>query len=118
LAKEEKMPDYVLLMKLTDEGAGHIDDAPERITRAKDSWKALGGELVSFYVTFGEYDYVAVGRMDKPDEIADQLALGFVMALAREGTVRTLTLKGYGVDILPSLLQTPPAPYHRRAPSE
>ena len=50
----------------------------------------MGGSVLSFHVTFGEYDYVAVG-----DGPSDEAAAAFALALASQGQVTTTTLKGF-----------------------
>jgi uncharacterized protein with GYD domain len=45
------MPDYVMLMSLTEQGAREIAKAPERIELAQRMWSDLGGKLKSFHVT-------------------------------------------------------------------
>lgn len=110
------MPDYVVLMKLTAQGAKDIDDAPSRIARAKAGWKALGGELRGFYITMGEYDYVAVGTLNETDEAADQMALAFALQLAREGNVMTTTMKAFSEGTLEALLRPEPL-FVRKGPA-
>ena len=93
------MPDYVMLMKLTEQGARDIDSAPARIREAKDGFKALDGKLHSFYITMGAYDYVAIGTL--PD---DKAAAFFALALSRLGNVRTETMPAFGEDVLEEMV--------------
>ena len=81
---------YILLMKLTQEGARHPKEIPQRIAEGVKGWEAMGGSVLSFHVTFGEYDYVAVG-----DGPSDEAAAAFALALASQGQVTTTTLKGF-----------------------
>lgn len=87
------MPDYVVLMKLTSQGATTIADAPQRIEAAKEAWAALGGKIKSFHVTMGEYDYVAIGEAPN-----DWSAMAFVAELAAAGFVTTTTMKAFSAD--------------------
>jgi uncharacterized protein with GYD domain len=50
----------------------------------------MGGKLTDFFVTMGEYDYVAVGEAP-----SDEAALAFLLALGSLGNVRTTTLKAF-----------------------
>jgi uncharacterized protein with GYD domain len=93
------MPHYVLLMKMTEQGAATIADAPRRIDEAVEMWKQMGGTMTVFCVTMGDYDYVAVGEAPT-DERAAQFALG----LARQGNVKTTTLRGFTRDDLASMV--------------
>lgn len=87
------MPDYAVLMKLTEQGAKNIGEAPQRIEAAKRAWEDLGGTVKSFHVTMGEYDYVAIG--DAPN---DWVAVAFVAELAHAGDVTTTTMKAFSED--------------------
>jgi uncharacterized protein with GYD domain len=84
------MPTYVSLMKFTDQGAKDIKQAPERIEKAFKGLEAMGGKIVDFYVTMGEYDYVAIAEGP-----SDEVALTFLMGLGAAGNVRTTTLKAF-----------------------
>jgi len=84
------MPNYVILMKLTDQGAKTIKDAPGRIEAAFKTFEKMGGKVGGFYVVMGEYDYVAIGEAPS-DEVATTFALG----LGLVGNVRTTTLRAY-----------------------
>ena len=84
------MPTYVSLMKFTDQGAKDIKDAPERIEKAFKSLEAMGGKIVDFYVTMGEYDIVAVAEGP-----SDEVAMTFLMGLGAAGNVKTTTLKAF-----------------------
>ncbi len=77
-------------MKLTPEGARDPQAIPKRIAEGIKGWEAIGGKVLSFHVTFGEYDYVAVG-----DGPSDEAAAAFALALAGQGQVTTTTLKGF-----------------------
>jgi uncharacterized protein with GYD domain len=84
------MPNYVILMKLTDQGAKAIKDAPGRIETGIKAFEKMGGKVTGFYVVMGEYDYVAVGEAPS-DEVATTFALG----LGSLGNVKTTTLRAY-----------------------
>jgi uncharacterized protein with GYD domain len=84
------MPDYVMLMKLTEQGAKGIANSPGRIAAAKAAWRELGGEVLSFHVTMGPYDYVAIGSAPN-----DWAAMAFAAELADAGDVATTTMKAF-----------------------
>ncbi len=84
------MPNYVILMKLTDQGAKAIKDAPGRIEAGIKAYEKMGGKIIGFYAVMGEYDYVAVGEAPS-DEVATTFALG----LGSLGNVKTTTLRAY-----------------------
>ena len=84
------MPNYVILMKLTDQGAKTIKDAPGRVEAGIKAFEKMGGKVLGFYVVMGEYDYVSIGEAP-----SDEVATTFALALASLGNVKTTTLKAY-----------------------
>ncbi len=84
------MPNYVILMKLTDQGAKTIKDAPGRVEAGIKAFEKMGGKVIGFYAVMGEYDYVAVGEAPS-DEVATTFALG----LGLLGNVKTTTLRAF-----------------------
>jgi uncharacterized protein with GYD domain len=84
------MPNYITLMKLTDQGTKVIKEAPGRIEAGIKAFEKMGGKVIGFYVVMGEYDYVAVGEAP-----SDEVATIFSLALGTIGNVRTTTLRAY-----------------------
>jgi uncharacterized protein with GYD domain len=84
------MPIYVTLMKLTDQGVKDIKAAPKRIESGIKYLERLGGKLLAFYVTFGEYDYIGIAEAPN-----DEVAMRFLLGLCSAGNVKTTTLKAY-----------------------
>jgi len=84
------MSNYIILMKLTDQGAKAIKDAPGRIETGIKGFEAMGGKVTGFYVVTGEYDYVAVSEAPN-----DEVVATFSLALGSLGNVRTTTLRAY-----------------------
>jgi len=82
------MNTYVVLMKLTDLGIRAVQDTPERIEAGIENLEALGGKLIGFYVTLGQYDYVAIA--EAPNEA---VVMRFLLGLGSAGYVRTTTMK-------------------------
>ena len=84
------MPTYVLLANLTDTAIKTIKIAPKRINKAIKNFEEMGGKLIGFYTTMGEYDYVVIGEAP-----SDEVAMTFALALGSQGDVRTETLKAF-----------------------
>lgn len=84
------MSSYIILMKLTEQGAKAIKDAPGRIEAGIKGFEALGGKVTAFYVVMGDYDYVAVGEAP-----SDEVATTFSLALSSLGNVKTTTLRAF-----------------------
>jgi uncharacterized protein with GYD domain len=84
------MATYIILMKLTDQGIKGVKDAPGRVEEGIKAFERMGGKLHSFYVTMGEFDYVAIGEAP-----SDEVAITFLLGLGALGNVRTTTLKAF-----------------------
>jgi len=84
------MPTYILLMKLTEQGAKDIKNAPQRVEKAAKTVEAMGGKMMGFYTTMGEYDYVAIGECPN-----DEVMMTFLLGLGSLGNVKTTTLKAF-----------------------
>ena len=89
--KEELFHDNLhLARKSTDSGAKSVKDLPNRLDTAKRLLKDMDGEFKSFFLTMGDYDFVAV--YEAPD---DATAARFTLQLGSLGNVRTKTLKAF-----------------------
>jgi uncharacterized protein with GYD domain len=84
------MVTHVVLMKLTDQGIKDIKNAPQRIEASAKAIEAIGGKMTGFYLTAGEYDYVAIVEMP-----SDDVGMTFLLGLGTAGNVRTTTLRAY-----------------------
>ncbi len=84
------MTSYIILMRFTDQGIKAVKDAPKRIDAAIKGLEAMGGKVTGFYVTMGEYDYVAIGEAPN-----DAVGMTFLLGLGAAGNVRTTTLKAF-----------------------
>ena len=87
------MPHYVLLMNLTEKGVAEIKDAPARVAEAAKAGEAIGGKMLAFYMVMGEYDYVAIAEGTDDETMAT-----FMLGLAKDGYVRTKTLKAFTLE--------------------
>ncbi len=97
------MPTYVLLMNLTDKGIREIKDAPARLDAAFKGVEAAGGKITGFYMTMGQYDYVAIAEGP-----SDEAALLQLLGLGMAGNVRTTTLKAFTMEEVGGLLKKLP----------
>ena len=86
------MPTYVMLMNLTDKGIRDIKEAPARLDAARKNIEAAGGKLTAFYMTMGQYDYVAIA-----EGLNDETTLLQLLGLGMAGNVRTTTLKAFSM---------------------
>lgn len=97
------MPTYVVLSQYTQEGINTIKGSLERIRANIERGKAAGIEVKAHYLTLGEYD--AVTLIEAPDDATMTAA---VIGLAQQGFVRTRTMRAFGLDELPSILEKLP----------
>jgi len=84
------MATHIVLMKLTEQGIKDIKNAPQRIDEAAKAIAAMGGKMTGFYVTMGEYDYIAIS-----EGLSDEAGAAFILKLGSQGNVRTTTLKAF-----------------------
>ena len=87
------MPTYVMLMNLTEQGAKGIKEQPKNIQESIKKAEAVGGKVLGFYLTMGEYDYIALGEAPN-----DEVAATFLLGLAAGGNVRTKTLRAFTLE--------------------
>ena len=97
------MSNYVILMKLTDQGAKTIKEAPGRVDAGIKAFENMGGKVTGFYAVMGEYDYVAVGEAP-----SDEVATTFALALSSFGNVRTTSLRAYTKEEFAAMLKKLP----------
>ena len=84
------MPTYVSLLTLTDQAIRKIKNAPKRMDEAIKRLEKLGGKMLGFYATLGDFDYVIISHAPN-----DKVALAFLLGLGETGDLRTKTLKAY-----------------------
>jgi uncharacterized protein with GYD domain len=81
------MPNYVLLVNLTDHGRKTIRDNPARIKEVNAEMEAMGVTIKDQYALFGPYDFISI--LEAPDDAVLTKAL---IQLASRGTASTMTL--------------------------
>jgi uncharacterized protein with GYD domain len=83
------MPQYVILLRWTDQGIRNVKDTAKRAEAARRMFEQAGGKLQVWY-TMGEYDIV--GLAETP---SDDVLFRLNLALGAIGNVRTTTLKAW-----------------------
>jgi uncharacterized protein with GYD domain len=84
------MATFIVLGKYTAKGIGAIKESPQRVDNAKKAAQGLGGNFKEFYLTMGQYDFVAI--TDLPD---DETAAKFALQTGMQGNVTTETLRAF-----------------------
>jgi uncharacterized protein with GYD domain len=87
------MPTYIVLMKLTEEGIKTLKDGTARVRESAKLMEEMGSKLTGFYLTMGEYDFIAVSEVPN-----DEVAGAIVLALNASKFVRTTTLKAFTME--------------------
>jgi uncharacterized protein with GYD domain len=90
LKKEAIMNTYITLMKMTGQGIKSVKEAPKRAEEGIKAFEKMGGKVLGFYATLGEYDYVSIGEAPN-----DEAATAFSLALGSLGNVRTMSLRAF-----------------------
>lgn len=89
---------YVILMNLTDQGRRDIKESPARLQAATEALEAAGGKLTGYYLTQGQYDYVAIAEVP-----TEEIGLAQLGALAAAGSVTTNTMRAYTTEEMAGL---------------
>ena len=84
------MPTYLVLAKMTQQGAQGMKEIPQRRQRARDAAKELGITYREGWMTIGRYDVVLV--LDAPD---GNTMAKFVMRIGMAGNLSTETLRAF-----------------------
>ena len=87
------MPTFVILGKYTREGMMNIKELPERLEAARQLAKSLGGELKEFYLTMGQYDFVAI-----TEGPSDEATMQSLLIIGSQGNLSTETLVAFPAD--------------------
>jgi uncharacterized protein with GYD domain len=62
------MATYIVLVKITPEGAKNLKEGPQRFAKYTEAIRAQGGKISAAYATLGRYDYVTI--IDCPEDIS------------------------------------------------
>ncbi len=87
------MTKYVIISKLTDDGAKTLKKNPHRIKEVNDELKEMGVEVLEQFFILGKYDFINIVKAR--DETAISRA---VVELASRGSIRTQTYTAIPVD--------------------
>ncbi|MCS7143735.1 MAG: GYD domain-containing protein [Archaeoglobaceae archaeon] len=86
---------YIVLSRLTDEGAKTLKEKPQRIKEVNQELEKMGVKVLEQYAVFGEFDFVNI--IEASD---NALVMKAMIELASRGTIRTVTLPAIPVDEL------------------
>ncbi len=91
--RELKMPHYVLLSNLTDEGWKTIKEKPERIKEVNKEIETFGVRVISQYALLGTYDFLNIVEAPSNEAIA-RLSIN----LGSRGTIKMISMAAIPID--------------------
>ena len=92
---------YIILSKLTDDGAKTLKKNPERVKEVNEELEKMGVRVIQQYVVFGEYDFVNIVEAESNIDVMKAM-----VELASRGTIRTITLPAVEVEEFLSSLKS------------
>ncbi len=95
------MPLYVMLTRLTDQGARTLKEDPGRIKDVDNQLGEMGLKVLHQYAVLGKYDFVNI--VEAPDE---DVIVRASVELASRGSVRVETMAAIGVDEFIEILKS------------
>ncbi|MBI3968680.1 MAG: GYD domain-containing protein [Chloroflexi bacterium] len=87
------MATFILLSRLTDEGAKTLKSNPDRLKEVNAELQKMGARVVNQWATLGPFDFVNV--VEAPD---NQTIAAVSAELASRGTIRVTTLAAIPVE--------------------
>ena len=84
------MPNYLMLVNLTDQGVSGVKEIPNRQERTRDTAKKFGVVRKQVWMTFGPYDFVH--HYEAPN---DEAMAKFVMTIGSFSNVRTTVMRAW-----------------------
>ena len=94
------MPMFVILAKLTDQGAKNIQNIRQAAKENMERGQRLGIKNHGWYLTQGEYDVVVIAEAPDAETMLAQAA-----GVAGTGNTRTETLRAFTLDEVDQALQ-------------
>jgi uncharacterized protein with GYD domain len=87
------MGKYIILSRLTDEGAVTLKEHPDRLKEVNYELEKMGVKVLEQYLVLGQYDFINIV------EAENELVVAKAMTdLASRGTIRTTTMPAVPVD--------------------
>jgi uncharacterized protein with GYD domain len=88
-----KMGRYVVLSRLTDEGAITLREHPDRLKEVNVELEKMSVRVIDQYLVLGQYDFVNIVEAENDTVIARAMT-----ELASRGTIRTTTMPAIPVE--------------------
>jgi uncharacterized protein with GYD domain len=88
-----KMPIYIMISSLTDEGRKTIKKHPERIEEVNREIENMGANVLAQYAVLGLYDFISI--LDAPN---NEAIAKISIELGSRGTVQIVTMPAIPVE--------------------
>lgn len=97
------MAHYVLLLRLTAEGASQLEMPSDYMQTIMDAWGLIGGSC-QVLMTMGDYDFVITGEAEKDEQVT-----WLVAQLAKDRWIQPVTLRAFDREEAYRIFAEPPA---------
>ena len=97
------MAHYISLLNYSHEGLKNLKGLPARLDNIRKVFKDAGGELISYHLTFGQYD--AIVLTDLPD---DETGAKILLNAALAGNFSSQTFRAFDEGESGRILQSLP----------
>jgi uncharacterized protein with GYD domain len=94
------MATYVMLSRLTAEGAKTVKENPERIKEVDREVEALGARVSAQYALLGSYDFLTVLEAPDPETVAR-----VSVELGRRGTAKYESMAAIPIETFVNMLK-------------
>ena len=84
------MPQYVTLVRYTQQGMSTIKESPARLYAAKKAAEEVGGKVLAWYLTMGRYDAVLISEFP-----TDETCATFTLSAGQRGNISSETMKAF-----------------------
>ncbi len=86
---------FVILSRLTEDGANTVKKRPNRIKEVNEELNAYGVKVLDQYALLGNYDFVSVVEAESNKQVMNAM-----LELTSRGTIETTTMPAIPVDEL------------------
>lgn len=86
---------FVILSRLTEDGANTVKKRPNRIKEVNEELNTYGVKVVDQYALLGDYDFVSIVEAESNKHVMNAM-----LELTSRGTIETTTMPAIPVDEL------------------
>jgi uncharacterized protein with GYD domain len=88
-----RMPEFVVLSRLTAEGRKTLKNKPERLKEVNKEIEKMGAKVVRQYALLGKYDFLTILEAEDNETVAKVM-----VELGSRGSLETTTLAAMEID--------------------